>query len=182
MIIHFYTPDLHNCCSLFQALFLLFSWQKIVRPPEFDWDRSSSWLLSMSNNTLRRFLIGPASPMLTYHWSKAVRVIVAILPFIFAEFVWVRASWCNSHEHQKYLVTHSSLLHSRAVLYLPANLCTMYISLPVLWTLYKCCELEHRRKCFLLPLGRERQKPENISIVRNDTLKAARFIHALFEC
>ena len=118
----------------------------IVRPPEFDWDHSSSWLLSMSNNTLRRSLIGPdrsrdlytaPSSMLTCHWSKAGHVI--ILPFIFAEFVRVRAaSWLDSREHQKHLDFHSpnvykshtqlSPKHSRAVLYLPANLCTIHIS------------------------------------------------------
>ena len=152
-----------------------YSWrQTIVRPPEFDWDHTSSWLLSMSNNNLRRSLIGPdrsrdlytaPSSMLTCHWSKAGHVI--ILPFIFAEFVRVRASWLDSREHQKYLDFHSpnvykshtqlSPEHSRAVLYLPANLCTIHISLCCTMNLkYECCELEQKRKCFL-PLGRERQ-------------------------
>ena len=154
-IIHVYKPDLHNCCSLFQALLLLLLllttddspasriWLRslkflasvhVKQYPETlpHWSRQITWPVSCS-------LVGQASSVLTCHWSKALRVIVAVLPFIFTEFVRVRASWLDSREHQKYLDFHSPNVYKlHTALYLSGTFpsCSIFASESLYYSLY----------------------------------------------
>ena len=151
-IIHVNTPDLHNCCPLFQALCIISLDDRRYSPASRIWLRSLKFLASVHvkqyPETLPHWsrqitwpghcsLVGQASSVLTCHWSKAGHVI--ILPFIFAEFVRVRASWLDSREYQKYLDFHSPNVYKShtqlSPLHIP-ELCYICQRISVLFTFH----------------------------------------------